>query len=80
MEKDNRRFDLQQFFISANSSQERHDFNLDKFTDENIERHSQKLFNRKLLDDFYKWLDDLTEEEFDVMSLTDKCEKFFIEK
>ena len=41
MEKDNRRFDLQQFFISANSSQENHDFDLDKFTDEYIERHPE---------------------------------------
>ena len=43
MEKDNRRFDLQQFFISANSSQENHDFDLDKFTDEYIERHPEAM-------------------------------------
>ena len=43
MEKDNRRFDLQQFFISANSSQENHDFDLDKFTDEYIKRHPEAM-------------------------------------
>ena len=38
----NRRFDLQQFFISANSSQEKNDFDFDKFTDEYIERNPEK--------------------------------------
>lgn len=32
---------------------------------------------RKLFDKFYAWLDGLTQEEYDNMSLTDKCEKFF---
>ena len=32
---------------------------------------------RELFDKFYSWLDGLTQEEYDDMSLTDKCEKFF---
>jgi len=32
---------------------------------------------RELFDDFYKWLDDLTQAEYDDMSLTDKIEKYF---
>ena len=32
---------------------------------------------RKLFDNFYNWLDNLTEAEYDDMSLTDKCEKYF---
>ena len=32
---------------------------------------------RELFDNFYKWLDDLTQEEYDDMSLTDKIEKYF---
>jgi hypothetical protein len=32
---------------------------------------------RKLFDKFYAWLDGLSQAEYDDMSLTDKCEKFF---
>ncbi len=32
---------------------------------------------RELFDKFYTWLDELTQEEYEDMSLTDKCEKFF---
>jgi len=32
---------------------------------------------RILFDNFYAWLDGLTVEEYDKMSLTDKCETFF---
>jgi len=32
---------------------------------------------RELFDDFYKWLDGLTQAEYDDMSLTDKIEKHF---
>jgi len=32
---------------------------------------------RELFDKFYAWLDGLTQGEYDDMSLTDKCEKFF---
>jgi hypothetical protein len=32
---------------------------------------------RGQFDNFYAWLDGLTQEEYDDMSLTDKCEKFF---
>ncbi len=35
----NRREDLQQFFISANSAQDNHDFDFEKFTDEYLIRH-----------------------------------------
>lgn len=31
---------------------------------------------RRLLDDFYNKLDDLTQGEFDELSLTEKCEKY----
>ena len=32
---------------------------------------------RELFDKFYEWLDGLSQAEYDDMSLTDKCEKFF---
>ncbi len=32
---------------------------------------------RELFDNFYKWLDGLTQAEYDDMSLTDKIEKYF---
>ena len=32
---------------------------------------------RELFDKFYEWLDGLSQKEYDDMSLTDKCEKFF---
>jgi hypothetical protein len=32
---------------------------------------------RELFDKFYEWLDGLSQTEYDDMSLTDKCEKFF---
>ena len=32
---------------------------------------------RELFDKFYAWLDGLSQSEYDEMSLTDKCEKFF---
>ena len=32
---------------------------------------------RKEFDKFYGWLDSLTTEQYDDMSLTDMCEKFF---
>lgn len=32
---------------------------------------------RELFNNFYAWLDGLAQEEYDDMSLTDKCEKFF---
>lgn len=35
---------------------------------------------RELFNKFYDWLDGLTQEEFDIMSLTEKCEKFFFNK
>lgn len=34
---------------------------------------------RDLFDKFYAWLDGLTQVEYDNISLTDKCEKFFFE-
>ena len=38
----------------------------------------QRVSNqRELFDKFYSWLDGLTQEEYDDMSLTDKCERFF---
>ena len=37
--KMNRREDLQQFFISANTSQDRHNFDFEKFTDEYLIRN-----------------------------------------
>lgn len=51
---------------------------------ENIAEEIVKLFaksdvinRRELIDNFYAWLDGLTQHEYDDMSLTDKCEKFF---
>ena len=32
---------------------------------------------RELFDKFYEWLDGLSQTEYDDMSITDKCEKFF---
>ena len=32
---------------------------------------------RDMFDNFYAWLDVLTQDEYDNMSLTEKCEKFF---
>ena len=32
---------------------------------------------RELFDNFYEWLDGLTQAEYDDMSLTDKIEKYF---
>ena len=32
---------------------------------------------REQFDNFYKWLDNLTQDEYDDMSLTDKIEKYF---
>ena len=32
---------------------------------------------RILFYNFYRWLDGLSESEYDKMSLTDKCEKYF---
>jgi hypothetical protein len=32
---------------------------------------------REMFDNFYKWLDDLTQYEYDEMSLTEKIEKYF---
>lgn len=32
---------------------------------------------REQFDNFYAWLDGLAQDEYDDMSLTDKCEKFF---
>lgn len=34
---------------------------------------------REMFDKFYEWLDGLTQAEYDDMSLTDKCEKYFFE-
>ncbi len=34
---------------------------------------------RELFDNFYNWLDNISEAEYDDMSLTDKCEKYFFE-
>lgn len=34
---------------------------------------------RELFNDFYAWLDSLSVEEYDDMSLTQKCEKYFFE-
>lgn len=39
----NRKKDLQQFFICANSSQDRHDFDLDNFTEQYLQRNPNKL-------------------------------------
>jgi len=39
-------------------------------------RHDSR---RELFDNFYKWLDNISEAEYDDMSLTDKCEKYFFE-
>ena len=44
-------------------------------TDNWIKVSEQNL--RELMNSFYQWLDGLSEAEYDGMSLTDKCEKFF---
>jgi hypothetical protein len=51
---------------------------------DDLKRELLKLFampvvrkQRELFDKFYAWLDGLTQGEYDDMSLTDKCEKFF---
>lgn len=53
--------------------------NVLKALDETIEALSKADVRnrRELFDKFYAWLDGLTQEEYDDMSLTDKCEKFF---
>lgn len=40
-------------------------------------KHKNSFTMRKRFDMFYEWLDSLTQAEYDDMSLTDKCEKFF---
>jgi len=41
----NRREDLQQFFISANTAQDRLGFDLEKFTDEYLKRNPDEIQN-----------------------------------
>lgn len=49
-----------------------------KLTDliKNEFQHDVKI-QRELFDNFYKWLDNMTEQEYDSTCLTDKCEIFF---
>lgn len=43
----NRKEDLQQFFISANSAQNRHDFDLDDFTEQYLQRNPRSFSEYK---------------------------------
>lgn len=43
----NRKEDLQQFFISANSAQNRHDFDLDNFTEKYLQRNPRSFSEYK---------------------------------
>lgn len=69
--------------ILGNDEREPNEF-VDIFLSTKYKSHSQAKpvvsDMRSLLDGFYSWLDDLTQNEFDNMSLTEKCESYFIGK
>ena len=52
----------------------------DKYLLDQVLRLCAVSQQRELFDKFYKWLDDMSEAEYDKMSLTEKCEKFFFGK